>query len=89
MGHEYPAKTFKSGNSVALRLPAALGIAEGTRMTVREQDGSLIVDLAERPRRKFNIDKVAGSATSLRPIADEDRVFEERELIWREPADPA
>ncbi|RYY44427.1 MAG: AbrB/MazE/SpoVT family DNA-binding domain-containing protein, partial [Sphingomonadales bacterium] len=32
MGDEYRAKTFKSGNSVALRLPKALGIKEGMEM---------------------------------------------------------
>ena len=34
---EVRSKTFKSGNSVALRLPKALGIAEGVEMRVREE----------------------------------------------------
>ena len=36
MTTEYRAKTFKSGNSVALRLPKGLGVKEGLEMTVRE-----------------------------------------------------
>ena len=32
-------KTFKSGNSVAVRLPASLGVTAGVEMTVREERG--------------------------------------------------
>jgi antitoxin VapB len=39
MTKEVRAKTFKSGNSVALRLPKTLGIKEGVEMTVREEQG--------------------------------------------------
>ena len=39
---EYQAKTFKSGNSVAIRLPKALGFKEGDAVTlVPHADGSL------------------------------------------------
>ncbi|WP_242137222.1 AbrB family transcriptional regulator [Sphingomonas sp. TREG-RG-20F-R18-01] len=34
MAQEYRAKVFKSGNSLALRLPKALGFAEGEDMVV-------------------------------------------------------
>ncbi|MFD1611054.1 AbrB/MazE/SpoVT family DNA-binding domain-containing protein [Sphingomonas tabacisoli] len=87
MGKEYPAKTFKSGNSIALRLPKALGIKEGMEMKVREEDGNLIVAPADRPKRKFNIDKVwgIGKHLGLKPIAPEDRVFEHRPLLWEDP----
>jgi antitoxin VapB len=87
MGVEYTAKTFKSGNSVALRLPKALGIKEGMEMKVREEDGNLIVAPADRPKRKFNIDKVWGCAagSGLQPIKPEDRVFEHRPLLWEDP----
>ena len=34
MGAEYRAKVFKSGNSLALRLPKALGISDGDEMVV-------------------------------------------------------
>jgi antitoxin VapB len=87
MGAEHIAKTFKSGNSVALRLPKALGIKEGLEMKVREENGSLIVVPADRPKRKFNIDKVwgIGKHLNLNPIAPEDRVFEHRPLLWEDP----
>jgi antitoxin VapB len=34
MAREWKTKTFKSGNSVALRLPKALGLEEGDEVTV-------------------------------------------------------
>jgi antitoxin VapB len=80
MSNEYRAKVFKSGNSVALRLPKALGIAEGTEMVVREERGRFEFEPVGAGKRKFNIDKVRGSAISLQPIAAADRLFEERAL---------
>lgn len=55
MGDEYRAKAFKSGNSVALRLPKALGVVEGDDMIIvphagggfslwREQEGAKVLD---------------------------------------------
>lgn len=42
MAREWKTKTFKSGNSVALRLPKALGIVEGEEVViVPHADGSL------------------------------------------------
>jgi antitoxin VapB len=41
MGKEYKAKVFKSGNSLALRLPKSLGVAEGDDIViVPHADGS-------------------------------------------------
>lgn len=41
MGREWKAKSFKSGNSVALRLPKELGIVEGDEVRiVPHSDGS-------------------------------------------------
>lgn len=82
MGNEYRSKVFKSGNSVALRLPKALGIVEGTEMSVREEAGRFVFEPSSAPKRKFNVAKVAGSATSLQPIRDEDRLFADRPLDW-------
>lgn len=79
-------KTFKSGNSVAVRLPAALGVKPGTQMRVREEQGRYVIEPVEGPKRKFNIAKVAGSARDLQFIKDEDRLFEERPLLWEQPA---
>ncbi len=41
MGKEYRAKVFKSGNSLALRLPKELGIGEGDDIAIAPHaDGS-------------------------------------------------
>lgn len=87
MGNEYRSRVFKSGNSVALRLPKALGIAEGTEMRVREDAGRFIFEPVERPKRKFDVDKIWGSAagSGLRLIAPEDRVFRERPSLRDDP----
>jgi antitoxin VapB len=81
MGEEYRAKVFKSGNSLALRLPKALGLTEGTEMIVREERVGFSIEPAET-KRKFNVEKVWGLIPDLQPIAPEDRLFEERELDW-------
>ena len=42
MAREWKAKTFKSGNSVALRLPKALGFLEGEEIILSpHKDGSI------------------------------------------------
>lgn len=41
MGNEYRAKVFKSGNSVALRLPKGIGLVEGDDVVlVAHDDGA-------------------------------------------------
>lgn len=85
---EWEGKTFKSGNSVALRLPKGLGVPEGTEVRmVRDAPMSFRVEPVTAPKRKFDIDKVAGSAKSLRLIDPEDRWFEERTLDWGNSSD--
>lgn len=88
MGKEYTAKSFKSGNSVAIRIPAALGVEPDREWSVVEDNGDLVLRLKERPKRKFNIAKVAGCAvgTGLRYIDDAERTFEARPLLWDDPA---
>ena len=79
----YRAKVFKSGNSLALRLPAELNLAAGTEMLLQAApDGTYSLVKADAPKRKFNIDKVWGCAigSGLQPIDEDDRWFEEREL---------
>lgn len=86
MGKEYRAKSFKSGNSVAIRMPAALGIEPDKEWTVVEKDGEFVVRAVGEQRRKFNIDKVWGSATNLKLIDPEDRWFEERPSALDDPS---
>lgn len=37
-------RAFKSGNSIAVRLPASFGVKPGTEMRVREEQGRYIVE---------------------------------------------
>lgn len=87
----FKAKVFKSGNSLALRLPAGLGLAAGMEMQLRVEDGEhFSFEPVERRKRKFNVEKVWGSATGLELIKPEDRLFSERRLLWDDPdGDPS
>ena len=78
MTKEYRAKVFKSGNSVALRLPKAMGIEEGTEMRVREAPMGFQIEPVEAPPRKIDVSKFWGKAPWLKPIPPELREFEER-----------
>lgn len=76
MGKEYTAKSFKSGNSVAIRIPAALGVEPNEEWLVSQEDGEL--HLRPRPEAKKYIDVsgFAGKAPGIKLIPRED--FEER-----------
>src|SRR3546814_15564604 len=76
MTKEYRAKVFKSGNSLALRLPKALGIEEGTEMIVREERGEYRFEPADKPKAKIDVSGFAGKAPGLKLAPRED--FEER-----------
>ncbi|PZQ22666.1 MAG: AbrB/MazE/SpoVT family DNA-binding domain-containing protein [Sphingopyxis macrogoltabida] len=73
---EYRAKVFKSGNSLALRLPKALGLEEGTEMIVREERGEFRFEPAEKPKAKIDVSGFAGKAPGIRLAPREE--FEER-----------
>ena len=83
MSEEYRAKVFKSGNSVALRLPKALGLKEGDEMMiVREDKPGFKVEPVAAPKRKIDLTGIWGSCPGLKPLTPEERMFEERELDW-------
>jgi antitoxin VapB len=83
----FKAKVFKSGNSLALRLPAGLGLTAGMEMELQVEDGEhFTFQPVERRKRKFNVDKVWGSATGLELIKPQDRLFTERRLLWDDPS---
>jgi antitoxin VapB len=78
----YTAKVFKSGNSLALRLPAGLGLSAGMEMDLRVEDGEAFsFEPVDRPKRKFAVDEIWGSAEGLNLISPEERLFEPRDLI--------
>jgi antitoxin VapB len=79
----YTAKVFKSGNSLALRLPAELGLTAGMEMELKVEEGEhFSFEPIERPKRKLNVDAFWGKAKGLKLLAPEDRVFEKRKLDW-------
>ena len=80
MAKEYRAKIFKSGNSLALRLPKALGLEEGTEMIVREDCGEFRFEPADKPKAKIDVSGFWGKAPWLKlpPRAD----VGERQLDW-------
>lgn len=80
MGEEYRAKIFKSGNSLALRLPKALGLKEGAEVVLREERRGFSVEPVDGEER-IGGDWI-GALPDLKPISDEDRELEERELDW-------
>ncbi|MGV3511515.1 MAG: hypothetical protein ACO1OX_05880 [Novosphingobium sp.] len=81
-------KVFKSGNSLAVRIPSGTKLVAGMEMDLLVEDGQFLsYEPVEQPKRLFNIEKVAGSATSLKPIRREDRVFEERPLRSRDSSE--
>ena len=82
MSEEYRAKVFKSGNSVALRLPKALGLKEGTEVIVREKRGEFSFKPADQAPKKIDLTGIYGSIPNMKLLTPEDRLFEERELDW-------
>lgn len=76
MGKEYRAKVFKSGNSLALRLPKDLGLTEGTTMVLREEQIGFHVEPEEAPKKKLDVSAFWGKAKCLK--VPERRDFDER-----------
>ena len=76
MGTEHTAKSFKSGNSVAIRIPAALGVEPDREWIVEWVDGELHLRAKPSPTRKIDISGFAGKLPGFKPAPRED--FEER-----------
>jgi antitoxin VapB len=79
MAKEYKAKVFKSGNSVALRLPKELGLKEGQTMVLREEHRQFIFEPEMMPRKTIDISGFAGKMPGIRLAPRED--FEERPSV--------
>ncbi len=83
----YRAKVFKSGNSLAIRIPVGTMLSAGMEMDLTVNNGELLsLEPIGRPKPKFNIAKVAGSAHDLSLISDGDRTFENRTLLCDKPS---
>lgn len=94
MTKEIRAKTFKSGNSVALRLPKALGIKEGVEMKVREEHGRYVVEPVEMERRRIDLSFLDGrKPLGLKLLTAKDREIDPspglqellRKASWAKP----
>ena len=77
-------RTFKSGNSVALRLPKSLGIDAGLEMTVREERGRYIVEPAkpDGPVEKIDLTGIYGSIPGLMALVREGDEYEDIPREW-------
>ncbi len=72
-------RVFKSGNSVAVRLPKSLGVKEGTEMRVIEERGRYVLEPVQR-KQKIDLTGIFGSVPEFPDLLPEDRVFDERDL---------
>jgi antitoxin VapB len=76
------AKAFKSGNSIAIRVPKSLGIEEGSEWSVREERGEYVFKKLEKPSDKIDLTGIWGAIPDLKPLQPEDRLMEPRDLDW-------
>ncbi len=84
MNDEYHGKTFKSGNSVALRLPKGLGVPEGTEVRmVKEAPMKFRVESVAAPKRKIDVSGFWGKAPWLTVPPRED--FDDPPRAWDHP----
>jgi len=89
MTEEYRAKVFKSGNSVALRLPKALGLKEGEEMRILREDRSgFKIEPIGLPGRKIDLTGIWGSMPDARPLTAEEREFDDPPRAWDLPDKP-
>ena len=79
LGEPRRVKVFKSGNSLAVRMPAGLGLEAGMELELTAKpDGGYALDPITLPRRKIDISGFAGKAPELKPLPPEFKEFEER-----------
>ena len=74
-------RTFKSGNSVAVRLPKVLGIEAGTEMRIREERGKYVLEPVKQTDR-IDLTGIAGSLPWLKPLTREEREFDDSPRNW-------
>ncbi len=84
-------RTFKSGNSVAVRLPKSLGIGAGVDVSVREERGRYIVEpvIVEAKPGKIDLtglyESEEGGASMSREADDYEDLPREWHLLGIEP----
>jgi len=76
-------RTFKSGNSIAVRLPKALGIEAGTEMRVREERGRYVLEpVREEKPKRIDLTGIYGSIQGLKRIARDGDDYEDIPRQW-------
>ena len=78
MGKEYRAKSFKSGNSVAIRMPAALGIEPDGEWSVEYRDNQLVLTPRTAESTRLNVDAFWGKAAPMVHVPAPKEDFEAR-----------
>lgn len=78
MGKEYPARSFKSGNSVAIRMPAALGIQPDGDWIAEQVDGKIVLTAKPKALEKLNVDAFWGKASGMVHVPEPREDFEPR-----------
>ena len=53
MGREFDAKVFKSGNSLAIRMPRDLGLMAGEEMSLLQLDGRILLWRKSESKARF------------------------------------
>ncbi len=80
MSREYKAKIFKSGNSLAMRLPKGLGLKDGATMILREERSKFSFRPEEKQAPKINLTGIYGSISGLKR-----QPFVNKERAWSDP----
>jgi antitoxin VapB len=76
-------KTFKSGNSIAVRLPKALGIEAGTEMRVREEQGKYVLEPVDKKApKRIDLTGIYGSIPGLKLIQRDEEDYEDIPREW-------
>jgi antitoxin VapB len=65
MGKEYTTRSFKSGNSVAIRMPAGLGVEPDREWIAEWVDGDLRLRAKPAEKQKLDVDRFWGKAKGL------------------------
>lgn len=85
----YRTRVFKSGNSLAVRIPAGTKLAAGMEMDLDVENGVILsLKPIDAPGRKIDISKFAGKAPWLKELTPEERELEHRELDWHLLSNP-
>jgi len=79
--NELTTKAFKSGNSVALRLPKKLGIEAGTEMRIREEGGRFVLEPV-KPAGKIDLTGIAGAIPDLTWVGSDGPEFDDLPRDW-------